>query len=127
MVFTAQPLLLILGGFLTGVGAGREYGLVPYALQRYFGRRAYGEIYGVVFGAVMLSMGFFPLAAAMADDMLGSYNLAFAGVALCSVVCAALLLCLPPYGGDQRAAGSNPASCPGMSRPNGSVSVLKAD
>ncbi|MDR3513365.1 MAG: MFS transporter [Caulobacteraceae bacterium] len=97
IVLTANPWLWMVGGFLTGVGSGSEYGLVPYALHRYFGRRAYGEIYGVVFGAVMLSMGFFPLAAAIIDDRFGSYDLAFAGVAACSTICGLLLLCLPRY------------------------------
>jgi MFS family permease len=34
------------GGMLLGIALGTEYGLLPYWVPRYFGRRAYGAIYG---------------------------------------------------------------------------------
>jgi MFS family permease len=87
----------ILGGALIGIGAGAEYALLPYALQRYFGMRAYGEIYGLVQGGCAISMGVAPLVLAALYDATATYAWAMALVAVVLVACAALLLKLPTY------------------------------
>lgn len=99
IVFTSSPALWIFGGFLGGIGSGSEYGLIPYAVQRYFGRRAFGETYGLIFGAVMLSMGFFPLLAAMVYDASGSYQPAFLMAGVMIAASGGLMALLPKYAG----------------------------
>lgn len=102
MIFTSSVPLWIFGGFLGGIGSGAEYGLIPYAVQRYFGRRAFGETYGLIFGAVMLSMGFFPLLAAMAYDAFGSYQIAFLVAGGMITMSGGLMALLPRYEGSGR-------------------------
>ena len=97
VLFTSAPATWIVGGLLIGVASGSEYGLVPYALQRYFGGRAFGSLYGLIYGGVWLSMGVFPLASAAAFDLLGSYNLALAASSLFILASAVLLVILPRY------------------------------
>lgn len=97
VMFTSSGPLWIVAGFLRGVASGAEYGLVPYAVRRYFGSRAFGEIYGLIFGVVMLGMGLFPLLAATVFDKFGSYNLAFAAVAGLAAVSGVVVALLPPY------------------------------
>ena len=97
VLLTSTPAAWVLGGLLLGVSSGSEYGLVPYALQRYFGRRAFGGLYGLIYGVVWLSMGVFPLASAAVFDLLGSYDLALAASGLFILASAVLLFVLPRY------------------------------
>jgi MFS family permease len=118
MMFTSSTPLWILGGLLSGISSGSEYGLIPYAVQRYFGRRAFGETYGLIFGATMLSMGFFPLLAAMGYDAFGSYNVSFFVAAAMIAASGALMAILPPYVAVQRdMAGPRPRSKEAIAAP----------
>jgi MFS family permease len=102
-MLTDSPGAWVLGGVLIGISSGSEYGLIPYALLRYFGGRAYGELYGFIYGTVWLSMGIFPLASAAAFDLIGSYTIAWISGGACMAVAAALLLLLPHF--PEKAAG----------------------
>ena len=97
VMLTDSVPLWILGGLLFGVASGSEYGLVPYALQRYFGRGAFGELYGIIYGIVWLSMGVFPLISAALFDLLGSYDVAFMAMGGSIFAAALMLLTLPRY------------------------------
>lgn len=92
-----NPALLILGGLLTGIGSGTEYGLVPYFIPRYFGFKAYGEVYGSIFGMIMLTMGFAPFLMDLVFDLKHSYDWALYGVDAALVLCAVLIARLPGY------------------------------
>ena len=46
---------------LVGLGQGAEFDILPYAISRYFGLRAFGEIYGYTFTAVTLGAAVGPL------------------------------------------------------------------
>jgi MFS family permease len=91
------PMLLITGGLLAGLGIGTEYGLLPYALPRYFGLRSYGETYGVVYGLIALTMGFSPVLMDAVYDRTGNYNLPLLVIGACLALSAGLIAVLPVY------------------------------
>ena len=65
-----------------GLGQGAEFDILPYAISRYFGLRAFGEIYGYAFAAITLGGAVGPLVMGVSFDATGSYSLAlisFAG------------------------------------------------
>jgi MFS family permease len=87
-----------IGGLLLGVGAGTENGMVPVTLRRYFGARAYGENYGMVYGISLLASGAGPFFMAMTFDATGNYTVGLTCVALMVILSAILALKLPAYG-----------------------------
>jgi MFS family permease len=91
------PSLLLLGGLLVGLGLGAEYGLMPYALARYFGLRAYGETYGLIYGLIVLTMGVTPMLMDLVFDRTGAYSLALAAIGMSLALSAGLILLLPRY------------------------------
>jgi MFS family permease len=97
IVYARTVPAFLLGGALVGIGAGSEYALLPYALQRYFGLRAYGEIYGMVQGGCAITMGVAPLALATIYDLTGAYTWAVVLITTVLVGCAGLILSLPTY------------------------------
>ena len=93
----STPALLLLGGLLVGLGLGAEYGLMPYALARYFGLRAYGETYGSVYGLIVLTMGVTPMLMDLVFDRMGAYTWALAAIGVSLALSAGLILLLPRY------------------------------
>ena len=92
-----DPAILIVGGLLTGLGIGAEYGLLPYALPRYFGLRNYGEVYGVIYGMIVLTMGIAPVLMDMVFDHTGNYDIALVAIGITLAISASLIASLPPY------------------------------
>ena len=82
---------------LVGLGQGAEFDILPYAISRYFGLRAFGEIYGYTFAAVTLGAAVGPLVMGASFDATGSYSLALLLFAGASVTAAGLMLGLGPY------------------------------
>ncbi len=72
--------------------------MVPVTLRRYFGARAYGENYGMVYGISLLASGAGPFFMAMIFDATGSYTAGLTCVALMVILSAILALKLPVYG-----------------------------
>jgi len=98
LIATANaPSLLLVGGLLVGLGLGAEYGLMPYALARYFGLRAYGETYGLIYGLIVLTMGVTPMLMDLVFDRTGAYSLAMAAIGVSLALSAGLILVLPRY------------------------------
>ena len=87
----------VLGGALLGIGSGADYSLLPYALQRYFGLKAYGEIYGSAFGANLFFASAGPLLLGLCRDWGGSYWTGVWVFSVMYVAAAVIILCLPPY------------------------------
>jgi len=56
---TRVPLLL--GAILLGLGAGSEYGVLPYMLTRYFGLKAFGTLYASIYAAAAIGTGVGPM------------------------------------------------------------------
>ncbi len=82
---TSDQGLLLLAGFLMGLGLGTEYGVLPYFLSRYFGVRHYGAISGMTYGVIVLTQGVTPFLMDLNFDLVGNYHLSVI------VICAALL------------------------------------
>ncbi len=66
------------GASLCGIGVGAEVDLMAFFVGRYFGLRAYGRIYGVMFAAFALANGVGPSIAGWSFDRFRSYRPAFA-------------------------------------------------
>jgi MFS family permease len=82
---------------LVGLGQGAEFDILPYAISRYFGLRAFGEIYGYIFAAVTLGATVGPLVMGVSYDATGSYSLALISFAIASFTAAGLMIGLGPY------------------------------
>lgn len=83
--------------FLIGLGYGAESATIPYLVSRYFGLRAFGEIYSYVFITVPFGGALGPGLMGAVFDRTGSYRWALLGCGLATVAAAALLLRLRSY------------------------------
>ena len=91
------PALAIAGTVLVGLGLGAEVDMIAFLISRYFGMRAFGQIYGYLFAVFMLGSGLGPFIMGLAFTKTGSYVPALIGMAAGLLVAAALLLRLGPY------------------------------
>ena len=89
--------IAIVATILIVVGSGAESDLIGYLVGRYFGLKAYGQIFGVVYGIFMLGIAIGPYLFGLAFDTWGTYRIPFfmAGVGLSLL--SGLLISLPPY------------------------------
>jgi MFS family permease len=89
--------LAFVAAVLVGLGQGAEFDILPYAISRYFGLRAFGEIYGSTFAAVTVGAAIGPLVMGVSFGATGSYSLALISFAVASFTAAGLMLGLGPY------------------------------
>ena len=82
---------------LVGLGQGAEFDILPYAISRYFGLRAFGAIYGSIFAAVTLGGAIGPLVMGVSFDATGSYSMALILFTVASFTAAGLMAWLGPY------------------------------
>jgi len=81
----------LLAAVLCGLGIGAEVDLMPFFVGRYFGLRAFGTIYGLMFGIFIAGVGLGAYLMGLCFDLVHSYTpmlVAFAGM----LVIACLLL-----------------------------------
>ena len=99
-------LLLVPGGglplallcvVLIGLAAGAEVDLVAYLASRYFGMRAYGEIYGWQLGFFALGAGLGPMGVGRLYDATGSYLVGLLAASVGFIVGAVLIGLLGRY------------------------------
>jgi len=83
--------------FLIGMGMGAENDIVAYAVSRYYGLRAYGEIYGYSLISFALGGVVGPLLMGIGFDRTGSYRLVLGVFLLATLLGAALMTRLGPY------------------------------
>ena len=88
---------LAAAGVLIGMGSGTEFAMLPYAITRYFGLRCYNEIYGAIFGFVMLATGFTPIVMDLFYDRFHNYDLALLVIGGALVVTTTIIARLPHY------------------------------
>lgn len=89
--------LAFVAAVLVGLGQGAEFDILPYAISRYFGLRAFGEIYGYTFASVTLGAAVGPLVMGVSFDATGSYGLALLSFAVATFTAAGLMIGLGPY------------------------------
>jgi predicted MFS family arabinose efflux permease len=74
-----------------GFALGAEIDAIGFLVSRYFGLRAYGEIYGCIFAVFTVGTGLGPVLMGMSFDATRSYNVALT-VFGASLVCASVLI-----------------------------------
>jgi MFS family permease len=85
------------GVFLVGLGMGAEVDIIAYLTSRYFGLRAFGEIYGYAFGAFALAGGIGTFLMGSGFDLTGSYRTSLVGFFAATLVAIVLMTRLGPY------------------------------
>lgn len=80
-----------------GFGLGAEVDVIGFLAGRYFGLRAFGQIYGCLFAIFTLGTGLGPVLMAVSFDVTRSYDVTLTGFGV-ALVCASLLVSrLGPY------------------------------
>jgi sugar phosphate permease len=82
---------------LVGLGLGAEGDIIAYLVNRYFGLRAFGEIYGYVFAMFVVGGIAGPLLMGVSFDSTGSYSTALIGFLVAMLLAIATMLRLGPY------------------------------
>lgn len=85
------------GAFLVGLGMGAEVDIIAYLTSRYFGLRAFGEIYGYAFASYVLAGALGPWLMGLGFDRSGSYRIILASFLVATIVAATMMLRLGPY------------------------------
>lgn len=111
--FATTQLTLTLGVILLGLGAGSEYGLLPYFLTRFFHLEAFGFLYATLYAASAIGSGIGPYIMGLAFDLAGSYKNALIAFEIASLGTLALIAGLPPYAyAVDGSRGSDRTRCP---------------
>jgi predicted MFS family arabinose efflux permease len=92
----AGPLPAV-GVVLFGLGLGTEIDLIAFLVSRYFGQRAFGELYGYFFMVFGLGSSIGRTLGGYVFDLTGSYNAAFTGAAVLLVAAVILVNRLGAY------------------------------
>ncbi|HEY7306797.1 MAG TPA: MFS transporter [Bryobacteraceae bacterium] len=87
----------ILGAACVGIGMGGEADITPYLLSKYFGLRSFSTLYGFTWTAYAVAAAIGPIIMGKAFDVTGSYRVLLIGLALSTLLAAALMLLLPRY------------------------------
>jgi len=90
-------LVPIAGTLLCGLAVGAEVNLMAFLVTRYFGLKAYGTIYGVMFGFFAGANGVGPFLATHSYNWYHSYGPAFVWFQAALLVAVALFAPLGPY------------------------------
>lgn len=90
-------LVAVIACLLVTLGSGAESDFVGFLVGRYFGLKAYGQIFGAIYGMFMVGIALGPYLFGLAFDRWGSYHIPFmiAGVGL-TLLCVLLVL-LPRF------------------------------
>lgn len=96
--------VLILGAAIFGFVIGAEFDALGFGIRRYYGLRAFGTVFGLIFAAFQLGASFGVAGIGLSLDRTGSYALGLSILAgLCLVACAIFLaLRAYRYGPDGR-------------------------
>lgn len=86
-----------LGAMLCGMALGAEIDLMAFFVSRYFGLRAYGKIFGTMFGCFAGSTGVGPFLSGLSFDLYHSYVPAFGLYEILLALTCVILLFLGPY------------------------------
>ena len=93
----AAGAIAYLAAFLVGLGMGAEVDIIAFLTSRYFGLRAFGEIYGYAFASYALAGALGPWVMGLGFDHTGSYRAVLAGFLMATLLAAAAMLRLGTY------------------------------
>ncbi|MBI3249622.1 MAG: MFS transporter [Deltaproteobacteria bacterium] len=93
----AVGVLAFAAAIFIGLGVGAETDLMPYVVSRYFGLRAFGEIYGCVVTAWGLGGVTGPFLMGVGFDSTGSYSAVLVAFMAATLFAAGLMAGLGPY------------------------------
>lgn len=96
--------------FLIGLSLGAEIDILAFLASRYFGLRAYGTAYGLLFAAVLFGTATGPFVFGLGFDLSGSYDIVLAGCVLINILAVALTSLLGPYPDWEKAPSAAAAS-----------------
>jgi len=94
----ATGIVALLAACLVGLGMGAEGELIAYLVSRYFGLRAYSEIYGYALISFTAGGVIGPLLMGISFDRTGSYNFALGILLVATIAGAGLMTRLGPFG-----------------------------
>jgi MFS family permease len=98
LLLSERPLPVpLIGAALCGAGIGAEIDLMAFFISRYFGLKAYGKIYGLMFMLFNIGTGLGPALSGRAFDRFHSYSQVLIGYEAVLVLTCALLLGLGTY------------------------------
>lgn len=97
LTISGRNLIPIAGTILCGLGMGAEGDIVPYFVSRYFGLRAFGQIYGYLFAVFMVGVGVGPSLLGFSFDRWHSYAPMFLVFEAALFVACVTFLRLGPY------------------------------
>ena len=89
--------VVFVAAVLIGLALGAESDIMPYLVSRYFGIRAMGTLYGIIFSAYTLGAAAGPYLYGVGFDRTGSYQWPFACACGVSLLAAAGVLMLGSY------------------------------
>jgi MFS family permease len=87
----------LVGAVLCGAGIGAEIDLMAFLVSRYFGLKAYGKIYGIMFAMFGIGTGVGPALSGISFDRFHSYQPIFIVYGVVLVITCALFVRLGPY------------------------------
>ncbi|MBV8513510.1 MAG: MFS transporter [Xanthobacteraceae bacterium] len=93
----ATGIVPLIGAVLCGAGIGAEIDLMAFFLSRYFGLKAYGKIYGVMFAVFNIGTGLGPALSGLSFDRFHSYGPIFIVYEVALAITCVLFLRLGPY------------------------------
>lgn len=88
LLASSDPTSTTIGAVLVGIGLGAEVDLIGYLQSRYFGLRAFGQVYGYLFAIFTVGTGLGPFVMGATFDVSGSYRPALIGF-IATLACAA--------------------------------------
>lgn len=91
LLLNQSPQVGLAAAVLVGLGLGAEVDLIAFMQSRYFGQKAFGEIYGYFFAIFMLGSGLGPFLMGQSHRLTGSYNV-FLTLAAIGVLGACVLM-----------------------------------
>ena len=87
----------LIGAALCGAGIGAEIDLMAFFISRYFGLKAYGKVYGLMFMLFNIGTGLGPALSGRAFDMFHSYTQVFIAYQIALAITCLLLVRLGAY------------------------------
>jgi MFS family permease len=97
LLSTSTVPLALVSILLVGAGLGAEVDFIAYLQSRYFGLKAFGEVYGYLFTVFMFGSGVGPFVVGMGYQTLHSYDLAMYAVSGGLLLACGLMLSLGRY------------------------------